>query len=80
MFQSTLPRGERLGNILATIPLNCFNPRSREGSDVIYGRVSSDRQEFQSTLPRGERQFACASPSDLAGFQSTLPRGERRLV
>ena len=33
MFQSTLPRRERLYNILHTPLVVGFNPRSREGSD-----------------------------------------------
>ena len=32
-----------------------FNPRSREGSDIISFAVRFSRPEFQSTLPRGER-------------------------
>ena len=34
-FQSTFPRGERLRMHLKRRPLICFNPRSREGNDVI---------------------------------------------
>ena len=32
-----------------------FNPRSREGSDVVSYKIESVGREFQSTLPRGER-------------------------
>ena len=35
IFQSTLPRGERLQNLLRVRKYNYFNPRSREGSDKI---------------------------------------------
>ena len=33
MFQFTLPRGERRVQVLATIGVDSFNSRSREGSD-----------------------------------------------
>ena len=35
--------------------LSNFNPRSREGSDLSMGIMSSSRLQFQSTLPRRER-------------------------
>ena len=34
VFQSTLPRGERLGHFRTIFHTQDFNPRSREGSDV----------------------------------------------
>ena len=34
-FQSTLPRRERLHLSAVTADKSCFNPRSREGSDVL---------------------------------------------
>ena len=34
-FQSTLPRGERHDDRVAPVPLSCFNPRSRAGSDRL---------------------------------------------
>ena len=33
-----------------------FNPRSREGSDLVGGAVVNAVLPFQSTLPRRERQ------------------------
>ena len=55
-FQSTLPRGERLGvDWDALIKKYDFNPRSREGSDFYAERAGNGSQIFQSTLPRGER-------------------------
>ena len=54
-----------------------FNPRSREGSDVI-GSVLGGNTLFQSTLPRGERRRAISRRSRSWLFQSTLPRGERQ--
>ena len=56
IFQSTLPRRERLiiGDSYSTG--HDFNPRSREGSDHFTDRYWMDNTEFQSTLPRRERQ------------------------
>ena len=57
LFQSTLPRGERL---LLSLDVPCrhdFNPRSREGSDSVPSISLPGPDEFQSTLPRGERQI-----------------------
>ena len=34
-----------------------FNPRSREGSDLLSGSETVCCQSFQSTLPRGERLY-----------------------
>ena len=36
IFQSTLPRGERRQKIICKRREHNFNPRSREGSDVIF--------------------------------------------
>ena len=33
-----------------------FNPRSREGSDPLYGAIEIKLTQFQSTLPRRERR------------------------
>ena len=57
-----------------------FNPRSREGSDIILDTDTNKLNEFQSTLPRGERlrQIDRTAAENL--FQSTLPRGERQLA
>ena len=55
----------------------CFNPRSREGSDFSKGgNVMKDRM-FQSTLPRRERPGQKRGKSIAGEFQSTLPRRER---
>ena len=44
LFQSTLPRRERLtGWLLKNIYAN-FNPRSREGSDVLNNRIFIDNE------------------------------------
>ena len=56
IFQSTLPRGERLQAAIC-VPhiLRYFNPRSREGSDKMIYINLKVTCKFQSTLPRGER-------------------------
>ena len=56
LFQSTLPRRERLHEGGGVPFTEHFNPRSREGSDADTSRTSSQRHRFQSTLPRRERQ------------------------
>ena len=99
-FQSTLPRGERLQSkipktrrrsisihapargatnqslVKAYAVLN-FNPRSREGSDVLPHPLGPRIKLFQSTLPRGERLDISSWYQRFLLFQSTLPRGER---
>ena len=56
-FQSTLPRRERraVGSRAAT-DTEHFNPRSREGSDLLCRCNRAERRQFQSTLPRRERR------------------------
>ena len=54
-FQSTLPRRERLLDILKLYFSSYFNPRSREGSDALQSASLLRCSEFQSTLPRRER-------------------------
>ncbi len=56
-----------------------FNPRSREGSDEMHGRLNDGGQSFQSTLPRRERRVGLICCESVSLFQSTLPRRERHL-
>ena len=66
-FQSTLPRRERRC-IAGRCRGSCyFNPRSREGSDVIDAIDPSADLVFQSTLPRRERR----SPGKSGGWMSS---------
>ena len=58
--------------------MDCFNPRSRGGSDKSAKMTADNNQLFQSTLPRGERQRYGYDFSHCIMFQSTLPRGERQ--
>ena len=66
MFQSTLPRGERLSGSNKRSVGICFNPRSREGSDVVSLMCCIQAFAFQSTLPRGERQI-CSTTMESSG-------------
>ena len=55
-FQSTLPRGERrYSGLEEYADKGDFNPRSREGSDLVQVILLTQLIKFQSTLPRGER-------------------------
>ena len=56
IFQSALPRGERLYISLMLRGIMYFNPRSREGSDRSKTVAAIIKYQFQSALPRGERQ------------------------
>ena len=55
IFQSTLPRRERLLVWDRLLRLLYFNPRSREGSDCLEHLKLLNGPQFQSTLPRRER-------------------------
>ena len=62
VFQSTLPRRERLADHANNIQRNHnFNPRSHEGSDKPCKPDASIPGLFQSTLPRRERHGSVAS-------------------
>ena len=78
IFQSTLPRGERRDCGVLFLLQSDFNPRSREGSDVLCLYMLRYFFKFQSTLPRGERQRVIFYQCISRRFQSTLPRGERQ--
>ena len=60
--------------------LECFNPRSRVGSDPVQLSTVFFQLLFQSTLPRRERQGSHYLHTRKVVFQSTLPRRERRTV
>ena len=55
LFQSTLPREERLLPGIHILLLYDFNPRSHERSDGNPKFYETEDGEFQSTLPREER-------------------------
>ena len=77
LFQSTLPRGERLlcgANLKLVIQFQSTLPR---GERHVLTTIMNAYRLFQSTLPRGERLLHSGQPATNSGFQSTLPRGER---
>ena len=77
-FQSTLPRRERHSTQSRKLPAYvCFNPRSREGSDMFYQAITDHFLVSIHAPAKG------ATPSMeysrlMLMFQSTLPRRERR--
>ena len=77
IFQSTLPRRERLKRRIVCLHPQYFNPRSREGSDIDLAVKLAGYMIFQSTLPRRERHFLTDTVLLCIRFQSTLPRRER---
>ncbi len=65
LFQSTLPREERLSSrVFLSVNTN-FNPRSHERSDPSSSVPSFIMFLFQSTLPREERPHRAALPQIL---------------
>ena len=77
IFQSTLPRGERLDTNLfmgSGGGISIHAP-ARGATAEMYFCIW--RTKFQSTLPRGERRKAPHANTGSKIFQSTLPRGER---
>ena len=77
LFQSTLPRRERLNSVKEFFMVKNFNPRSRVGSDGQAKFLPMCFQIFQSTLPRRERRTVRLLTWSRDRFQSTLPRRER---
>ncbi len=81
LFQSTLPRGERLLPCCKTLCLSHFNPRSHEGSDARCGyRSFRDGRYFNPRSHEGSDGNRSRAWSKIQRFQSTLPRGERRIT
>ena len=80
IFQSTLPREERLGKMEMVSGPHDFNPRSHERSDKVVGKADMFSKNFN---PRSHERSDTpvrnnVSPTDT--FQSTLPREERHLL
>ena len=59
LFQSTCPRGARLGACYYDPNRTHFNPRAHEGHD-LKARPLLEARRFQSTCPRGARQSKAA--------------------
>ena len=52
-FQSTLPRGERLGGVMPPKIIRDFNPRSREGSDCKSSKLMFSFSNFNPRSREG---------------------------
>ena len=78
IFQSTLPRGERLVSSWDTLITSVhFNPRSHEGSDAELRNNPVHLRNFNPRSHEGsDNTFTNGNPIRIQ-FQSTLPRGER---
>ena len=79
-FQSTLPHGSDIWELLRKLLGINFNPRSLTGATHRLGLQVHALREFQSTLPHGSDGI----PTTIEGisnlFQSTLPHGSDLLV
>ncbi len=79
-FQSTHPRGvRRVNDYRYGLYRTYFNPRTREGCDLLDLPIPMTVRRFQSTHPRGVRQFFRRLVSSRNLFQSTHPRGVRQM-
>ena len=56
LFQSTLPRGERLLSAQAAIKQQVFQSTLPRGERQLLANSETLIEQFQSTLPRGERR------------------------
>ena len=55
-----------------------FNPRSREGSDILYPKNFRPLRCFNPRSREGSDRPRSLTSAESALFQSTLPRGERQ--
>ena len=79
MFQSTLPRGERLIVVVVIVDIICFNPRSHVGSDD-NNRKKHEGNRVSIHAPTWGATGLLLVIIIFNKFQSTLPRGERQTV
>ena len=68
IFQSTLPRGERLFCLSSLHTHRIFQSTLPRGERRKAGRTPMEPEAFQSTLPRGERPPAASRPSGAPGY------------
>ena len=78
MFQSARPRARDCATASYCTGRRGFNPRAREGRDLIRPFFKRPRQQFQSARPRGARPPIVFSVRRMCRFQSARPRGARR--
>ena len=76
-FQSTPPRGWRLGVLAVHVLSTRISIHSTTRVETIIFNVVSKHIKFQSTPPRGWRQPDLAAFPPVLRFQSTPPRGWR---
>ncbi len=74
-FQSTLPRGERLGSRPPSPACEDFNPRSREGSDRRAGGIQERAQISIHAPARGATGRVCGRPAHLRDFNPRSREG-----
>ena len=79
LFQSTLPRRERLSSTFHGHYHLYFNPRSREGSDVYFTVVDWLTPISIHAPAKGATRAGSGIAEDERIFQSTLPRRERHV-
>ena len=78
VFQSTLPREERLLGLNFKEANSIFQSTLPREERLLQQYLSHFQLLFQSTLPREERQILILFNRFECLFQSTLPREERR--
>ena len=76
-FQSTRPRGARLGHRFSNIDVARFQSTRPRGARPLFSQTKSESCLFQSTRPRGARPFWGREKVNNKKFQSTRPRGAR---
>ena len=77
VFQSTLPQGERLRQLLNKLVIVYFNPRSHKGSDYLM-RLLIPHKSISIHAPTRGATFIFIYFFIFNIFQSTLPQGERQ--
>ena len=75
LFQSTLPRGERLASKLARLERSVFQSTLPRGERLFSTHQLSQRVTFQSTLPRGERPADTVSQCLVTNFNPRSREG-----
>ena len=78
LFQSTLPRRERLGSFRRNVLFWLFQSTLPRRERHLNKAPWLSENVFQSTLPRRERLNTGVAGASAFIFQSTLPRRERR--
>ena len=78
MLQSTRPRGAQRDTVSTALAvIQGYNPRAREGRDMLRWPTLVACRMFQPTRPRGARQWGVAAATPIPSFQPTRPRGAR---